>query len=635
VPEPDRRRTWWPDGLTAAVALAWQAARGMLLSRVACAVLAGVIPVAAAWCTKLLLDMLGARPQPETADLLPVVLALIATGLAAAVLPQVAEYLDAEIGRAVETTGRRRLYRAVGDLDGLSRLEDPQFHDRLELAAAGGPAAPAQVVGAALAMGQGTVTVVGMLAALLTLSPVMAAVVAVAAVPTLRAELALGRQRARMMWQLGQSGRREMFYADLLSSVTAAKEVRLYGLGDLFGTRMIDELRAINRGNSRLDRRELRVQAVLGSLGAVVAGGGLLWAAFAAWQGRLGIGDVSVFVAAVAGVQGAVGTLVTSIGRAQRALSVFGHLRYVLAVGPDLSPPVGQALTAVPPLRTGIELRDVWFRYDPALPWVLRGVNLTLPVGRATALVGLNGAGKSTLVKLLCRFYDPTRGAVLWDGVDLRDLPVAEVRRRLGVVFQDFMQYDLTVAENIGVGDVDVFDDRAAVQAAADRAGCRDVVDKLPAGFDTLLTRTFAGEVDRADPSTGVVLSGGQWQRVALARALMRDRCDLLILDEPSAGLDAEAEYEVHRRLRAHRQDRTSLLISHRMNTIREADEIAVLADGVVVERGDHRQLMAADGPYRRLFGLQAAGYRDADPPELRPPTGGRPSHTERDQPCA
>ncbi|MEV4132168.1 ATP-binding cassette domain-containing protein [Dactylosporangium sp. NPDC049742] len=255
----------------------------------------------------------------------------------------------------------------------------------------------------------------------------------------------------------------------------------------------------------------------------------------------------------------------------------------------------------------------MWFRYGPDQDWVLRGVDLLIPHGTTVGLVGLNGAGKSTIVKLLCRFYDPERGAVLWDGVDLRELSLAGLRERVGVLFQDYMSYELTAAENIGLGDVAALTDDARIHAAARRAGIDPVLRELPAGYRTMLSKLFApGD----DDSAGVLLSGGQWQRLALARTYLRDRRDLLILDEPSSGLDAEAEHAVHRGLRAHREGATSLLVSHRLGALRDADTIVVLAGGRVTERGTHADLVAADGEYARLFRLQAAGYR---PPEEVP----------------
>jgi len=251
----------------------------------------------------------------------------------------------------------------------------------------------------------------------------------------------------------------------------------------------------------------------------------------------------------------------------------------------------------------------VWFRYGADQPWVLRGVRLFIPAGEAVALVGHNGAGKSTLVKLLCRFYDPDRGRILWDGVDLRDVGPVDLRRRVTAVFQDYMTYDLSAAENIAVGDLSLAQDAPALAAAAERARVHDAIAALPKGYDTLLTRTFFDLTDKENPETGVLLSGGQWQRVALARAFLRGDRDLMILDEPSSGLDAEAEDEIHRSLRAHRRGHATLLVSHRLNAVREASHIVVLIDGLVAEQGSHDVLMARRGTYARLFATQARGF--------------------------
>jgi ATP-binding cassette subfamily B protein len=209
----------------------------------------------------------------------------------------------------------------------------------------------------------------------------------------------------------------------------------------------------------------------------------------------------------------------------------------------------------------------------------------------------------------LCRLYDPDRGSVTWDGIDLRELDLDQLRARIGTVFQDYMDYDLTAAENIALGDLDALGDEPRLRAAARRAGAHEFLAALPRGYDTMLSRIFAGDQDQDDLSTGVALSGGQLQRVALARAFLRDERDLLILDEPSAGLDAEAEHDVHAKLRAHRADRTSVLISHRLGTVRDADAIAVLSDGRIAELGGHDELIIARALYHRLYTLQARGY--------------------------
>ncbi|MFF5208843.1 ABC transporter ATP-binding protein [Streptosporangium sp. NPDC000396] len=585
--------------------LCWRAGPGLALSQLVITVIGGLVPMGTVWATKLLVDELAAG---RIDHVLPPVCGLTLMGLAAGVLPHLVAYLRAESERRLDRLMQDRLYTAVNGFQGLSRFENPAFLDRLRMAmqATGGSLMP--ITSGLFDIGRNVITLVGLLASLAVLSPLMAGLVALAAAPALAARMSLERRRMKMIAGQSTSIRRQILYSSLVTDVQAAKEVRLFGLGDFLKGRIFGELTAIQAGERRLDRREALTQSLLATLSAVVSGAGLIWAVYAAVNGRLTLGDVTAFAAAVAGTQAALIAVVENAAHARQALSLFGYHEQVTSLADDLRPP--RSVTSLPALRRGIELRDVWFRYDESHPWVLKGVSLTIPHGASVALVGLNGAGKSTLIKLLCRFYDPSRGEILWDGVDLRDVPPAELRARMGVLFQDYMNYDLTAAENIGVGEVGELSDRTRIEAAARMADVHEIVRALPRGYDTLLSRIFFGGEDD-DPQAGVLLSGGQWQRLALARALVRERRDLLILDEPSSGLDAQAEYEMHRRLREHRTGRTSLLVSHRLGAIRDADLIVVLGDGRIVERGTHDDLMAAGEGYSRLFEMQARGYRE------------------------
>ncbi|MEV4108705.1 ABC transporter ATP-binding protein [Nonomuraea sp. NPDC049695] len=596
-----------PAALARALGLAWQAGRWHIVAYAVLALLEAAVPVTAAWLTKSALDVI-AHPASGASALVAVGGALAVAGVAAIALPHVSRYVRQELERRTGRLAQDRLFAGVERFTGLARFEDPAFLDRMSLAHTSGGATPSAVVAGTLAIGRALVTVLGFLGALLVVNPLLAGAVLVAALPALAAELRLSRQRASMMWRIGPMERRQLFYRQLLTSVRAAKELRLFGAGRYFRFRMNAERAAADSERRHLDRRELGVEGGLGLLSGVIAGAGLIWALLAARDGRLTAGDIALLATSIVGVQSALAALVNEVTMAHQQLLNFDHYLTVTSAEPDLRRPARPV--APPALRRGIEFRDVWFRYSPGHPWSLRGVSFTIPYGSAVALVGRNGAGKSTIVKLLCRFYDPDRGTILWDGVDLRDLDPGELRARIGAVFQDYMEYDLTAAENIAIGDVAGRDrltaSAARIEAAARKAGVHDAVSALPRGYDTLLSRMFFGP----DPEAGVVLSGGQWQRLALARAVLGDGRDLLILDEPSSGLDAEAEAEIHNRLREHRAGRTSLLISHRLGAVREADVLVVLDGGQVAERGSHEELMRLDGLYRRLFTLQAQGYQ-------------------------
>lgn len=268
-----------------------------------------------------------------------------------------------------------------------------------------------------------------------------------------------------------------------------------------------------------------------------------------------------------------------------------------------MQPTIAAAPNAIPaprPFRKGFEFRNVAFSYAGSKRLVVQNINFCLHPNEKIALIGENGAGKTTLVKLLARLYDPTEGIILLDGIDLREYDVDDLRREIGVIFQDYMRYDLLIRENIGFGKIESLGDHSRIESAAVKSLAKNVVDRLPSGYDQMVGRRFEGGVD---------LSGGEWQKFALARAYMRD-AQLLILDEPTATLDARAEYEVFQRFSELTRERMAVLISHRFSTVRMADRILVLADGAIREQGTHEHLLSLGGRYAELFELQAAGYR-------------------------
>ncbi|WP_433180392.1 ABC transporter ATP-binding protein [Actinoallomurus sp. CA-150999] len=603
--------------VTSAMGLQFRAAPigGWLL--LAVTTVSGVGPAVMAWLAKLMFDELGRGGHADAGRAVALGVAMATTGALIAVLAQVSGYLDELVRQRLVVTIERRLFAKVNEFRGLRRFEDPEFHDRLRLAQQASQDAPHNITTFGQQVVQAVASIGGFLGVMLAVWPPMAALLLASGVAALISRLAIARRQVEVSEAVSAKYRRRLFYRSLLTEPRAAKEIRLFGLGGFLHGRLVNAISGATEAELAVVRRSTLVQSGFALLNGVVTGFGILVVVAGAAHQRFTVGDVTLFIAAVAGVQGAFTGVVLQAGMAAEAVRLFDHYVGLMADRDDLV--TGHA--PAPPLRGGLELRDVWFRYDQNGPWVLRGVDLTLPAGSSLGLVGVNGAGKSTLVKLLCRLYDPERGAILWDGVDLRDMDVDALRRRIGATFQDYMTYDLTAHENIGLGDLPRAEDGDRVRTAARLAGIDATLRRLPHGYDTQLSRVH---LDEEDDSTGVTLSGGQWQRVALARSLMRSDADLLILDEPSSGLDPEAEHQIHRALAEHRAGRTSLLISHRLSALRDADLIAVLQDGRVAELGSHDDLMDLDGGYARLFGLQAAGYQPAG--------ASRPAHGANDR---
>jgi ATP-binding cassette subfamily B protein len=623
--------------LGVAVRLYHRAAPGTVAARAATIAAAGLVPVAAAWLTKELVDGVGSGLTTRTVVLLAVGLA--ATGALGAVLAHVARYLDQEIGRRVGLHMQTTLFGAVVRPTGIAQLEDPAYHDRLQLARLAGESGPLILTAALVTVVQSLVTASGFVVSLVVLSPVAAVLVLASAVPALVAQLRLGRLRSSTTALTSPRSRRRLFYVTLLTDLRAAKEIRLFGLGEHFRRRMLDEVGSVHDAERRVDRVTVRTETLLALVTAVVSGAVLVHAVVRISRGAGSVGDLALLVAALGAVQASVAAVVGQLAVADEALVLVARYTELVEGAPDVAAAVGpvavlDAVADAPAEPAGpgtIRLEDVWFRYGDDAPWVLRALDLEIPAGACVALVGANGAGKSTVVKLLCRLYEPTRGRITWDGVDVATLDPAVLRARVATVFQDFVCYELSARENVALGDLDRAARPGAVEGAAATAGVGDVLAALPRGYDTMLTRAFAGlptrpgtaALDRTGTggagadvtddagAAGVVLSGGQWQRVAVARALLREDARLLVLDEPSSGLDPRAEADLHATLRAVGRGRSRLLVAHRLSTVRDADRIVVLERGVVLESGTHDALMAHDGEYAALFRSQAEGYRE------------------------
>jgi ATP-binding cassette, subfamily B, bacterial len=514
-----------------------------------------------------------------------------------------AGYVLLSASQRLKIAMEERLFLRVADLPGLRRFEDPEWLDRLHLASEGTDRA-SEIFTFSHDSVRAAITFAGFATPLVVIWPPMALLLIAAAVPAVISQINQIRRRAHTAQVVAEAYRRQYFYRGLLVDLGAAKELRAFGFGRGLHRRMIDTLTGASRAELAVERTATRHQLVIAVLGACVTGAGIMVVVLGAARGRFTVGDVAFFIAAVSSFEGTVSGVINGAGQLGRNVFLFSQYLEVVSTDDDLV----DGETEAGPLVEGIQLDDVWFRYDEGCPWVIQGFSLFIPKGWTVGVVGLNGAGKSTMVKLLCRFYDPDRGAIRWDRHDLRELDVASLRRRMSVTFQDFVKYELSAKENISLGATGREVELAEVRRAASVVGVDQALASLPKGYDTILSRTL---LDEFDGTRGVTLSGGQWQRLALARALVRRDAEVLILDEPTSGMDADAEHRIHEALSAAGDGRTRVLISHRLGGLRDADLIVVLADGRIVERGTHDELMQAEGEYARLFRLQARRYSD------------------------
>ncbi len=482
----------------------------------------------------------------------------------------------------------------------LPDFEDPDFYDRLVRARREASSRPVQLVSDAFSLVQNVLTLVGSILLLVRFRGWALPVLLVATLPAAFAEMRFAKATYKLRNWRSPESRRISYLEHVLANDAHAKEVKLLGLGPLFLGRYRDLSEQFYLEDRALTVKRGVVGHLLSLLATISFYGGYLVMALAAVAGKMSLGDMTLYVVAFrqgqASFQNALG------GAAQ----LYEHNLYMSNLFSFLAGEgATQRATLAPRAATegtGITFDDVGFRYPGREDWAVRHVSFHVPPGESVALVGQNGAGKTTLIKLLTGLYQCTEGRILLDGRDLESFTAEELHHRFGVVFQDFNRYMLPLGENVGVGSVDHLEDAPRITRALTRGGGEDLLTKLGEGIRAPLGRWFRG---------GTELSGGQWQKIALARAFMREEADILILDEPTAALDAEAEKAVFTRFRELSKGRTTFVISHRFPTVRASDRIYVLENGQVVEQGTHDDLVAQHGRYAGLFELQAEGYRD------------------------
>ncbi len=585
-------------------ALVWAASPGGALVLAGLALIGGLVPPTLAWSKKLMIDQVvvaaisAQEPLNALQSMLPLLLTILLVLLLNSITVQGQTLAEKNLRSKLGLHINSLIMHKALTLD-LGYFENAEYYDKLQNARQEADQRTLDIVVQTFRLVQIMVTFVSFALLLIRFHPLLVLILLGATLPSFGMQQQYGQLTFRLL--SGQAPeRREMKYIEELLTVDRyAKEVKLFGFGPSLLIRYTQRFWELFRADMALAQRRSLVSigwAAIGLLGYFTA---ISWIIYRAIVRTISYGDAVLYLEVFEQSHYLGQSFLLTLLRLHENTLFTSNVFAFLALEPILEKPRSGSPTTSH-LVQGVEFRDVSFRYTEQQEWALRHINLTLRPGEKLALVGLNGAGKTTLVKLLAGLYAPTQGQILLDGVDLNEVDLREWRKRLGVIFQDFVHYQFTAADNIGIGQIEALEDRARIIDAAHKGGAHDVLSKLPEGYDTMLGKWF---------KDGQELSIGQWQKVALSRAFMRD-AEVLIMDEPTASLDAQQEYLIFQRFRQLTEGKLAILISHRFSSVRMMDRIIVLDGGSIIEMGGHDELVAQQGVYAQLFNTQAQGYR-------------------------
>ena len=579
--------------------LIWETNKTLTIANVLLRLVRSSIPLLVLWVGKLIIDEVVAlmnTPDPELRQIWILLAIELGLALISDVINRGITLLDGLLGDLFSNKTSVELIRHSARLD-LSQFEDPNFYDKLERARR-------QTVGRVVLMTQvlsqfqDIITVLFLAGGLIAFNPWLILILLVAVIPSFLGETHFN-ERTYSLSRSWTPERRELDYLRYIgASDQTAKEVKIFGLSSFLADKF--EVIADNyyKANRSLATKRAIWGTALSSIGVVAYYGAYVFIIVETVAGLLTLGDLTFLAGSFRRMRDMMQMIMRRFSSIAESALYLQDLFDFLELEPTIKSPK-EAATIPNPIQKGFTFENVGFKYHGSEQWVLRNLSFHLQAGEKLALVGENGAGKTTLVKLLARLYEPNEGRILLDGVDIRNYNLDEYRAATGIIFQDFVRFQMKVSDNIAIGQIDEINNNSRIEASAKKSLASHVIDKLPERFDQVLGKRF---------NNGVELSGGEWQKVALARAYMRD-AQLLILDEPTSALDARAEHEVFLRFSELITGKTAVLISHRFSTVRMADRILFLEDGQLLELGSHEELLEKDGKYAELFHLQAQGY--------------------------